>query len=142
MQPLATATTLLRLHCLSWGDSCRFSGTCLRGRTHAERSKIMRNTRIPQYKGIPVFDMLSHGQEGLLNICRILGGSLKERNIQLIRKFLVEISFKKCRIRISGNIPLPQNIQRPSCSSNLICCQQAAYSHPPMHIGQFPEAIV
>ena len=37
---LAAATTLLRLHCLSRGDGCRFSSPCLRARTHAVKKAL------------------------------------------------------------------------------------------------------
>jgi hypothetical protein len=37
---------------------------------------------------IPVFDLLSHCQEGLLDIGGILSGSLQERDGQLVREFL------------------------------------------------------
>lgn len=37
---------------------------------------------------LPIFDLLGHGQEGLLDIRCILGRGLQERDGQLIGKFL------------------------------------------------------
>ena len=37
---------------------------------------------------VPVFDLLSHRQEGLLDVGGILSGSLQEWNGQLVREFL------------------------------------------------------
>lgn len=37
---------------------------------------------------IPVLDLFCHSQEGLLDICRILRGGLKERDRKLIGKLL------------------------------------------------------
>lgn len=36
----------------------------------------------------PVFNLLRHGQEGLLNVRRVLGTSLEERNTERVREFL------------------------------------------------------
>jgi hypothetical protein len=36
----------------------------------------------------PVFDLLGHGQEGLLNIGSVLGRGLEEGNAEFIRKRL------------------------------------------------------
>ncbi len=52
-------------------------------------------------RGIPILDMLSHGQEGLLDICCVLGGCLKEGNIQLIREFL-KTTFNICKTECQG----------------------------------------
>lgn len=37
---------------------------------------------------LPIFNLLGHGQEGLLYIRGVLGGGLQEGNGQLIGKFL------------------------------------------------------
>ena len=37
---------------------------------------------------LPVLDLFRHGQESLLDICRVLRRGLKEGNRQLIGKFL------------------------------------------------------
>lgn len=46
----------------------------------------------------PVFDLLGHGQESLLDICRALGGSLEEWNVELVGEFLCEEW--KCKIEV------------------------------------------
>lgn len=46
--------------------------------------------RLPK-KHVPVFNLLGHRQESLLDIRCILSGRLKEWDIQLVGEFLVEI---------------------------------------------------
>lgn len=38
----------------------------------------------------PLLDLAGHGQEGLLNIRRVLGGCLEERDAQAVGKFLLD----------------------------------------------------
>jgi len=48
-------------------------------------------------KDKPVLDLLSHGQEGLLNVGRILGGCLQEGDAQRIGEFLQVRGFRSIR---------------------------------------------
>ena len=53
------------------------------------RGTSVRRSNNLEYKlNLPVLDLLCHGQESLLDICRILRRSLKEWDRKLIGKFL------------------------------------------------------
>ena len=51
-------------------------------------TSVWRSNHLEYKLNSPVLDLLCHGQESLLDICRILRRSLKERDSKLIGKFL------------------------------------------------------
>ena len=65
---------------------------------------------------VPVLNLLSHGQECLLNVRRILCRRLEEGDVQLVGKFLDD-SFSGVLRDIYSlmNPPLPRCTRRPSC---------------------------
>ena len=89
----------------------------------------------------PVFNLLGHCQECLLNIGSILSRGLQERNSQLVCKFLCgRLSKRFVHSRVS-NAPLLHCTQRPSCLSNRTCFQPTICWHPRMRSGRFLGAI-
>ena len=87
--PSAAPARSLLSDSLAWCDRGRLAGaTDSRGaRAHATVALEMRG--IEEHSGdIPVLNLLSHRQEGLLNVCGVLGRRLEEGDVQLIGEFL------------------------------------------------------
>lgn len=75
---------------------------------------ISRSDALGDY--LPVFDLLCHGQERLLDICCILGRGLQERDGQLIGKFLKKKKDEDGQgHRKQSPLPLPRCTRPLSC---------------------------